>query len=166
MDKATIDNMLVKLEGATFAGIDTVTEVKLLGGKKNPQQGRITKQVTGSRVMLFTNKGGSAYDNMVRRRLEQEGKDPESFQLSPRAWGERVVGTPYVTHKGARYLEAVFLGAGEVQYLQDGQPISAHDIEGLPSKQEAEQGGLERKVVIRTYKLESITGLRAYGEEA
>ena len=164
MKLETAQKAFAQLEGGTFVGLDTATPVKLKGGKKNPQQGRVTKVMTGAQVMSFSNTNGSAYDKMVRRRLEAEGKDADSFQLSPRAWGERIAGTPFVTHKGEHYLEVIFLKAGEVQYMLDGQPVQASEIEGLPEARESTgQGGLERKVVIRTFKLENVTALRAYG---
>lgn len=152
------------LEGGTFVGMDTVTDVKLTGGKKNAQQGRVTKQMTGAQVMCFTNSKTNAYDAMVRRRLEAEGKDPDSFELGPRAWGERITGTPFVSHNGKHYLEVIFLKSGSVQYLLDGQPVDETAIEGLPDRKEGEQAGLENKVVIRTFALDSIVELRAAGQ--
>lgn len=152
------------IQGTDFVGIDTETEVKLTGGKKNPMQGRVTKVTKGSNVMVFQNGGG--YGAMVQRRLEQEGKDPASFELSERRWGTRVQGGPFVEHKGSLYLEVIFLKAGEVSYLLDGQPIAKEDIEGLPaSRGEAEQGGLENKVVIRTFKVDSIVAMRVNKQE-
>lgn len=166
MKLETVQKVFETLAGGTFVGIDTVTEVVLKGGKKNPQQGRITKEVIGSTVMCFSNTNGSAYDAMVKRRLAAEGKDPESFQLGERTWGQRIVGTPFVEHKGAYYLEVIFMNAGEVQYLQDGYPIAPELIEGLPEKREDNgQGGLDNKVVIRTYALDSIVKMRAMGQE-
>ena len=152
------------LEGGTFVGMDTVTDVKLTGGKKNAQQGRVTKQMTGAQVMCFTNSKTNAYDAMVRRRLEAEGKDPDSFELGPRAWGERIAGTPFVSHNGKHYLEVIFLKSGAVQYLLDGQPVDETAIEGLPDRKEGEQAGLENKVVLRTFSLDSIVELRAAGQ--
>lgn len=159
----TIKAAFDALEGGTFVGMDTETPVKLKGGKKNPQQGRVTKVMSGATVMCFSNTNGSAYNAMVQRRLEAEGKDPNSFELSPRAWGERVAGTPFVTHKGKTYLEVIFLKAGAVQYQLDGVAVDADEIEGLPERSEGAQGGLENKVVIRTFDCENIRSLRAYG---
>ena len=161
----TVKAAFETLAGGTFVGMDTETVVTLKGGKKNPQQGRVTKQMTGATVMCFSNTNGSAYNAMVLRRLEAEGKDPASFELSPRAWGERIAGTPFVEHKGAHYLEVIFLRAGAVQYRIDGKPVDESEIEGLPEKREGEQGGLENKVVIRTFAMDSITALRANGQE-
>ena len=71
------------VSGASFIGLDTLTEVTLAGGKKNPQQGRITKRMKGASVMVFQNKNINGYEAMVHRRLLTEGKDPADFQLSP-----------------------------------------------------------------------------------
>lgn len=166
MDINVASKALENLVGGTFVGIDTETPVTLLGGKKNPMQGRVTKRMVGATVMCFSNTDTNAYENMVKRRLGQEGKDPSDFVLSPRAWGERVKGTAFVEHKGKHYLEAIFMRPGKVEYLLDGAPIAATAIEGLNSKGDAgEQGGLENKVVIRTYTLENITAMRVNGQE-
>ena len=160
----TAKTAFAALAGGTFVGLDTETPVKLKGGKKNPQQDRVTKVMRGATVMSFANADGSAYGAMVQRRLEEEGKDPASFELSARAWGTRIQGTPFVEHKGEHYLEVIFMKAGDVEYHLDGEPVDAADIEGLPEAREGGQGGLERKVVIRTFKLSNVTALRAYGK--
>jgi len=165
MDLNTASKALDGLAGGTFVGLDTLTQVKLRGGRKNPMQGRVTKMMTGAQVMCFSNTNGSAYDAMVRRRLEQEGKDPASFELSPRAWGERVPNTSFVRHKGQVYLEVIFLRAGKTTFFLDGGEISREEIEGLDEGAAGEQGGLENKVVIRTFALENVTALRANGRK-
>lgn len=77
--------VLERIRGVTFASMDTVTQVKLLGGKKNPMRDRVTKHSSRHRVMLFTNQRSNGYENMVRRRLEREGL-PSDFQVAPRPW--------------------------------------------------------------------------------
>ena len=151
---------LKQLNGTAIASIDTVTPVKLTGGKKNPMQGKITKKVTGSNIMFFCNLNSNGYENMVNRRLAEEGKD--SFQLSPRAWGERVPSTPFVTHKGKVYIETIFLRPPtKIEYFCDGVTIEPEDIPGLPvKKSESTQGNLDRKVIIRTYDINNIKSLR------
>lgn len=149
-----------RLKGAEFISIDTETKVTLRGGKANPQQGRVTKLTMGSNVMVFSNKNSNGYANMVERRLVAEGKDPKSFELSPRKWGTREIGTPFVMHNGSMYLEVIFLRCGDVYYRLDGKEVPKSMIEGLPEKSdEAEQGGLEDKVIIRTYAVDSIVSL-------
>lgn len=152
--------MTGKVNGASFIAIDTETVVKLTGGKSNPLQGHVTKVTMRSNVMVFQNKHGSAYDAMVKRRLVQEGKDPESFELSPRKWGVREQGTPFVTHNGNEYLEVIFLKPGQTHYRVDGVPTPKEQIEGLPTRSdEADQAGLENKVIIRTFAVESILAI-------
>ena len=165
MDYPTAQTVFGALAGGTFVGIDTRTSVKLTGGRKNVQQGRVTKVMRGATVMVFTNAEVNAYDAMVRRRLAAEGLDPASFTLGERVWGTRVAGTPFVEHNGKYYLETIFLKPGTVEYELDGVPVSPLLIEGLPdSRVDPEsQAGLGDKVVVRTFALDSIMGLRALG---
>lgn len=148
-----------KVHGCKFVGIDTRTVPVLLGGKKNPFQNRVVKFCEGSNVMLFSNTNCSGYENMVKRRLEQEGMDPESFVMKDRQWGGRVPQTSFVEHKGKYYLDTIFKLAGKVWYEVDGIETHKSQIQGLNlSKSEGEQGGLSKdnKVIIRTFKIESI----------
>lgn len=165
MDYPTAQRVFGALAGGTFVGIDTRTDVKLTGGRKNAMAGRVTKVMRGATVMVFTNSETNAYDAMVRRRLAEEGKDPESFELGERVWGTRIPGTPFVEHNGRHYLETIFMKPGVVEYELDGAPIDKSDITGLPAPRidEDSQAGLDRKVVIRTFALDSIMCLRSGG---
>lgn len=155
--------LMETVNGASFIGLTTETEVKLKGGKKNPMQGRVTKTMTGANVMVFQNKKSNGYENMVERRLQQEGKNPESFKLGPRAWGERIPNTPIIAHKDKRYLEVIFLKSGKVTYFLDGNEIERDQIEGLGEPAEGKQGGLENKVIIRTFAVSNITEIKIDG---
>lgn len=164
MKHTQLIDAVANISGASFVGLDTLTEVKLTGGMKNPQQGRVTKRMTGAQVMAFTNQNVNAYQAMVHRRLDAEGKEPEAFVLKERTWGTRVPNMPIVEHKGAYYLEVIFLKAGTVEFLLDGAPVDARDVVGLPVAGGGEQGGLENKVVIRDFRADSITALRINGK--
>jgi hypothetical protein len=166
MKIAVAQQAFENLAGGTFVGLDTLTKVPLKGGKKNIHQGRVTKHMTGATVMCFTNQKGSAYEAMVRRRLEQEGRDP-NFEVGPRAWGTRITGTPFVEHRGEYYLEVLFLKSGDISYLLDGLVVAKSAIQGLesPAVSENSQGGLENRVQIRSFSLESVLALRANGRE-
>lgn len=158
------------VSGSSFVGIDTETEVKLKGGKSNPHLGRVKKIVTGSSVMVFQNKRINGYEAMVQRRLVAEGKNPASFELQPRKWGQRIEDSPFVEHvkdgETHYYLEVIFLKAGDVHYELDGKPIAKDDIIGMPEDKPAGgQGGLDDKVIIRSYKLSSIRKVRIDGTE-
>lgn len=155
---ANIREILKNVNGASFISIDTITPVTLKGGKQNPFQGRVTKSVKGSNVMVFQNKLTNAYENMVNRRLSKEGK-ATTFEVGVRAWGTRIANTPFVEHKGRLYLEVIFLSAGEREMLVDGRPYHG-TIEGFAATEEtANQGGLNDKVVIRTYDTANIINI-------
>ena len=163
MKHQVLINAVQAISGASFIGIDTHTDVKLTGGQKNPQQGRVTKRMTGATCMAFTNQNVNAYKEMVQRRLDAEGKDPEDFKLSERSWGVRIPNMPIVEHNGSYYLEVIFLKPGKVEYLLDGVVVPESAIQGLPVKQEGKQGNLEDKVIFRDFKAESIIELRING---
>jgi len=168
MNYNEIKEALESVKGGSFIGLDTKSEVKLKGGKKNPMQGRVTKITTGANTMVFATESGSPYEAMVKRRLEEEGKDPESFTVGPRAWGTRIKGTPFIEHKDNHYLEVIYISPGKTEYFLDGEPIEKDEIEGLgvdTEKTEKGQGGLENKVVIRTFKTDSIVAIRTNGQE-
>jgi len=157
--------------GASFISIDTETTPVLKGGKKNPFVGRVKKVMFGSSVMIFQNKNSHGYMNMVKRRLIAEGKDPESFQLGERQWGQRIENTPFVVHTNKdgvtkHYLEVIFLKAGEVYYTVDDVITDPTTIEGLDlsEKDNGEQGGLENKVIIRSFDVNNIKAMTAFGE--
>lgn len=153
----SIEQLVSHVNGTSFVGLDTETPVKLTGGKSNPMQGRIVKQVIGSSVMIFQNQHSNGYENIINRRLVQEGKDPGSFSVGPRQWGERRTGTPLIDHNGQVYLEVIFLRPGTIRYFLDGNQIDKDAIIGLASSQEeGEQGGLSNKVIIRTYNVANI----------
>lgn len=165
-----IAKILSEVNGATFIGLTTETDVKLTGGKKNPLQGRVKKITVGSNVMVFQNKNGSSYEAMVQRRLEKEGIYPH-FEVGPRKWGTRIPNTPFIEYNGEYYLEVIFLRKGRTHYTVDGVETPKEQINGIPVyRGEADQGGLtdDNKVIIRTYKISSITSVavdkKVYGE--
>lgn len=169
MDYNTLISAVQNVSGATFIGLDTLTNVSLKGGMKNPMQGRITKKMVGAQVMAFQNKNTNGYEAMIQRRLIAEGKNPSSFELSERAWGVRIPNMPIVEHfkdgETKYYLEVIFLTQGKIEYFSDGNtPILPIQIEGFAPGKEGDQGGLTDKVVIRTFGADSITELRINGK--
>ncbi len=160
-----LEQILSTVNGATFISMDTCTTPILTGGKKNPMQGRIHKHNTGASIMVFQNKNSHGYSNMVKRRLDKEGKNPKLFELKPRKWGTRIPNLPIVEHKGAQYLEVIYLKSGRTAYTLDGQPIDKGNIEGLKVSAKPSQGGLDDTVTIRTFKVGSITRLKVGGKE-
>lgn len=168
----TIQEKLNDFKGSQIIGLDSTTAVKLTGGQKNPMQGRVRKVTTGNLVMIF--KSSRGYANMVNRRLAKqidlsedlfERMTEEDFTPGPRPWGTRLPNTPFVSHKGETYLECIFLKPGKSEFFLDGNPIAKSEIIGLQEKTEGAQGGLRDKVIIRTFKLDSIIKVRKSKEE-
>lgn len=164
--KDQIAAAIAHITGTSFVGISTETPVTLTGGKKNPLQGRVVKRMASGNVIIFCNRESNGYENMVQRRLAKEGMEAENFTLGKRAWGERIPNKPFVFHKGALYLEVIFMKSPTtIEYLVDGVVTPKEAIEGLPVKKEGEQGGLVDKVIIRTYNTDNIKAIRVDGNE-
>lgn len=72
MAQLNIATILSALRGVSFIGLDQETIVPLKGGRKNPMQGRVTKRVTGSTVLIAQNKNTNTYQNMVRNAIVGE----------------------------------------------------------------------------------------------
>lgn len=157
-----------KVNGVKMASIDTKTKVHLKGGQSNPLQGKVSKLTLGSSVMLYSNTASNGYETLVKRRLAEEGKDPEQFKLGVRPWGERVPGTPIITHKGKVYIEVVYLKPGVTTHVDDNsQELKVDQIPGYPETvvTETSQGGLDNKVIIRTIAMDSLINIRIDGQE-
>lgn len=149
--------LMQSVNGASFISLHTVTVVPLLGGAKNEFKGRVLKHTVGASIMVFQNKKINGYEAMIKRRLEAEGKSPGSFSLSPRKWGTRLENMPIVEHEGNYYLEVIYLKPGKSHYEVDGRVVDINTIPGFKATpQESDQGGLDDKVIIRTYKFDSI----------
>lgn len=166
MEYKNLKELVSTIKGTSFAGIDTLTEVKLKGGKKNPFQGRVQKKTTGANIMLYNDSSKNVYGNMVKKRMLEEGKDPETFELKPRAWGTRIENSPFIEHKDKYYLECIFVSPGKSVYLVDGVETPKEEIEGLETEKkvsETSQGGIENKIILRTFSLDSIEEVRLRG---
>lgn len=166
MNKEMVENILTGASGDKFF-LTTETNVKLKGGKKNPYQDRVTKRTENSLVQIAsaTSDDETPYVSMIRNRLVEEGKDPESFEVKPRKWGVRIEGTPFIENKGNYYLECIFEKAGNVTYFLDGIDVidDPNEILGFEEKKPMaaeSQGGIENKVQIRTLSLDSVKDIK------
>jgi hypothetical protein len=146
MELFPLQNLLDKIQGCTFANLDTITE---------PSPG-IQKVTRGERVILFTNKKVSGYENMVRRRLEEAGKNPDNFVLGDLPWGSRVPNSPLIENKGKFYLQCIRLKEGRSRFFIGDREIQ--NPRGLMlKKRRTNQGLLEgEEVEVACYKLENI----------
>lgn len=151
------------VNGSTFISLstETIPDVRVTndgedGRYPNPFFNRVKKRTSGMNVMVFTNQNSNGYQRMIERRLITEGKDPKSFQLSPRTWGTRVPGLPIVEHNDRDYLEVIVLHPGITKYYVSGVETDRSMISGLKANKPAEQGGLDDKVHIRTFREDHI----------
>lgn len=152
MDLATLTMLLEQIRGCTFATIDSVT---------SPTKG-IRCETTGTRVILFTNKTGSGYERMVRRRLTEAGKNPDDFVLSNLPWGERVPETPLIAHRGEMYLQTIVLAEGRSRCFLRDTEVNCSDF--LPRRNRPNQGLGADSVLVRTYSLDNIVRIALMGE--
>lgn len=106
------------------------------------------------------------YARAVNRQREREGH-PEIFFAQPRAWGERIPGTPLVEYRDRLYLTVRRQQVLQVEYLHamTNDPIPAADVEPhLKRRGEGRRQGVQNPVVVRDYALDSIRQLRLEGE--
>jgi len=149
--KHELMSAIATIKGTKIATIVTETVVKLNGGKSNHMQGQVTKRTSGGNIIL-----GANYARMMQKKYNLQGNG-QVFCSSPAAWGERIKGTPFITHKGEIYAELIWLTPpSKSEYFLNGKPIAKEDIIGLPSKNSARN----EEVVLRRVKLSSITGFK------
>ena len=175
--KFNLKALMEIVKNGQFVGIDISTvptirktiDVADATGKTvrqpNPYFGHITKVVTGSRCFV-----GASYENMVKRRLAEEGKTPEeikNFEVGKLPWGSYVDGGfPVIEHNGKFYLRVIFHSSGTTSYFNDGKLINKDEILGMTEKASSGgQGGLENQVIIRTICFDNIIRIRAAGQE-
>jgi hypothetical protein len=141
---------LAKVHGVSVAFLDA--ETKLRGFRR---------VVTGERILLFNLPSGqSGYEGLVRQRLLDEGRNPDTFTVGDLPWGERWDTHPaLIQHNGNHYLQTIFLSPGELRaYVGDREvdpmlvepPLSGYR-QGLPD---------DKAVRVQTYNIQNIKDLR------
>lgn len=119
---------------------------KLTGGKKNEQQGRITKVTEGLTVVIV---GKGDYE-----KAKKEAGDPE-FVAQPRKWGVRN-NDGLIEHNGELYVEFMVKHKGTSTYLLDDKPIEKDKIIGLSSTTVDTE---KNPIILRSVKLKNITNI-------
>ena len=155
------------VNGTCFVGLDTKTILTRLKRDEAVQPGVITKETTGSTVMVFAQEERTAYSNQVKSRMVKEGLDPTSWEGGPLPHGKWLDDTVFIVHtkKGdtepTYYLRVHFVHPGKSVYFLNGKPIAKADIVDTSApKKEGGQGGQDDKVIPRNYKLDSIEKIR------
>ena len=158
MELSQIEHLIARIDGCTFASLDATTK---------PSPG-VRKVVVNEQVILFTNKRSSGYENMVKRRLEQAGLDPDTFTVGPLPWGERIPNTPLINCAGNLYLQCIIRKPGDASYFIGTRQLSPEAAEAFIRKDRGSPNqGLPRdkEVVCRCYALATIDAIRLMGEE-
>ena len=150
-----IDAIISRISGCTFASVDSETKTNGL-----------RKVTTNERVILFSTKAGSGYERMVKRRLVEANKDPESFVVGDLPWGERIPGTPLIKHKGFVYLQMIIMAPGLSKYFLGTKEIPDHMLKSFGVRERLLSQGLapDRQVKVHCVAIENITGIRLLGE--
>lgn len=163
-----MNNNFQKMIGAfmtSSARVMTLTALTVPSMRKtnNPYLNRVQKLAKYS-VQSYE------YGKVVNARLVREGKEPifESGELPWGSWVEGYEGT-LLTHKDKFYLRYYPMNNNNVQvlYLLDGRVATAEetaDILSFVQKSKAsEQGGLTKKVIVRSINVENIVSLTIDG---
>ncbi len=96
---------------------------KLKGGKKNPQQGHVTKLSTAKVTLSGT--------GVYASRKVDEGEFSSSDEVQKRKWGTRIGNTCVIEHKGVEYVEFLVDGTPKTTYFLDDKEIPKSDVVGL-----------------------------------
>lgn len=153
MDLAEIQLLLDKVDCCAFALIDSTTK---------PIPG-LVKKTTGTSVLLFTNtQGKSGYEEILKRRLTEAGKDPRDFVLGDLPWGERIPNSPLIHHRGNYYLQTIILEPGQSAYYYRDTEIDPTGL--LPSRRTNQGLSKEDEVAVASYRIDHIDNIRLVGE--
>lgn len=159
-----LENKLRSINRTRIVSLSTET-VPQMRKTDNPFVGRIVKQSYVSGIIGFR------YERAVNgRRLKEAEPQTQAdieavpeFEALPRSWGQHVEGTPLVEHKGTLYVEVAVQRSLAHQYIIDGLEASADELEQLkaflPEKTEGARQELDKPIVVRDYKLESVRQL-------
>lgn len=148
--------------GTTIATIETDTDPRL---KKTGNPYRNVRKLSRLSVLF-----GFSYENAVNNQRAREGNE-EVFSSGPRLWGQteqRDNGsyTPIIEKDGEYYLQCKVQNTLSVEYRdENGSIIPVDRLEQFLPKVSATNQGVEKEVVIRTFKVSSIKSIKAKGIE-
>lgn len=106
------------------------------------------------------------YANSVENQRERERLDLEEFEPQLRRWGNRILNTPLVRHKGRYYLEVKVENVFETTYVDsNGVEIDREEIdEFLYSSSQPSTQKTEKEIILRDYKIENLEQIKMYGD--
>lgn len=107
------------------------------------------------------------YARAVNRQRDREGHPGGIFYAQPRAWGQRIPGTPLVEHREKLYLTVKRQTVLYVEYRHavTNEVLPEDEVEPwLKRRAEGRRQELRQPVVMRDYGLSTVRELRLYGE--
>lgn len=148
--------MLHTIRGATAVAFISSTEPDLRAGNPFPGLRKISR-IGG---MLNFN-----YAAAVNRQREREGVIPD-FVAEPRKWGERIAGTPLVTHKGKWYVEAMVRHSEVVAYIMpDLSPVDPEEVAKWLKARHGGRQAVKKPIILRDFSVENIRSMKMKGVE-
>lgn len=147
--------LVEQIHGCTFASLDAVCE---------PCPG-VVEKITAERVIIYRTKGGSGYENKVKRALAASGKNPDLFHVGALPWGSRVDDLPIIQHNGNFYLQTIVLAPGLRTYtlFGSGTVIDPKDF-GIKKRPPRLDLPPDEQVVMHTYKIDNLERITLMGE--
>jgi hypothetical protein len=146
---------------ASFVSIQAETDPRMRK-TNNPFAGSVVKRATSRGLINFH------YGNAVNNQREREGIE-EEFNAQPRRWGTRIEKTPLIEHNGAFYIEVKVEGVVDAPTfinVESGEEIAKETLqEWLPARSKPTTQGTEKEIMVRDFKVDSITQINMYGEE-
>lgn len=155
ISEPTLYSLLNDIKGVETLEMETLTIPKTIKGCPYDV----------SKVTVRIVKCGTGLDLATEVEANQaaEGHMP-SYTLSPRAWGERVKGSPFIKHNEELYLPCIVESNVSVYYLDNetGDVITMADITPwlVKTKEPKKQAGLIKKAIYRSYNLNSIMSVK------
>lgn len=143
----TLEQAIAKLQAAYNVRMDIVTErpITLLGGKKNPMQGRVFKRTTTTVDIGDAHKYGNKVAKAGKAIATTQGIEKDEYiehekdaiQALWKGMGEHVSGG-IVRHKGTGELYFYYYptkgSIPDVSYTFEGKAINPDDVEGFNEK--------------------------------
>lgn len=140
-------SLMMATKRAERIGFIAATEPRLRAG--NPFSGLRKISHVGGGI-------NGKYADAVNRERELEGMVPD-FVAEPRKWGERIAGTPLVTHNGRWYLEVRIKSSKTLAFIMpDLSHVDPAEVEKwLPNRHSGRQG-IKNAVIIRDFAVDNL----------
>lgn len=158
--------LLQGIKGMAIVGLEALTDTR---ARKNPF-GKISKLV---RTTGFV---GVDYEASVNREATRQGGQAE-FDSDPLPWGEWLIPSKVITHKGNLYLRTqttpgtrrkvackVLSYRGENGQFLSREQVKPYLPEAKESAKQQDETGIKQTVWVRTYAFNSIQKIRIMGE--